>query len=94
MSMSVEERRTETLSVLEAPAVGKVRIAKASSKYDRRRRYLVVEWCPPEWVDTDLEEAAYRVLRDWHPPSSSANLSAAREFQAGAWHALRAKAER
>jgi hypothetical protein len=91
--MSVEQRRTETLSVLEADAVGKVRIAKASSRYDLRRRYLVVEWCPPEWVGSDLEEAAYRVLRDWHPASSAANMAAARAFQAGAWNALRAKAQ-
>ena len=91
--MSVEERRTQVISVLDAPAVGKVRIAKASSKYDRRQRYLVVEWCPPEWVDTDLEEHAYRVLRDWHPANTPDNMAAARAFQSGAWHALRAKAQ-
>jgi hypothetical protein len=89
MSMTVEQRRTVVLSELGAPAIGKLRMAKASSKYDRRRRYLVVEWCPPEWVGTDLEEHAYRVLRDWHPASTPANLAAAREFQAGAFRAFR-----
>jgi hypothetical protein len=93
MSMSVEQRRTEVLSVLEAPAIGKVRLAKASSKYDRRRRYLVVEWCPPEWVGTDLEEHAYRVLGDWHPAGSAKNRAAAQDFLLGAWHALRVKAQ-
>jgi hypothetical protein len=91
MSMSVEERRTETLSELGAPAIGKIRMAKASSKYDRRQRYLVVEWCPPEFVGTDMEEHAYRVLRDWYPARSPEHQSVARSFMAGAFHALRAK---
>jgi hypothetical protein len=93
MSMTVKQRRTQVLNELGAPAIGNIRIAKASSRYDRRQRYLVVEWCPPEWVGTETEEYAYRVLRDWHPASDPANLAAAREFQAGAFHALRAKAQ-
>ncbi len=90
MSMSVEQRRAEVIREGEGPW-GKLRIAKASSKYDRRIRYLVVEWCPQRFVDTDMEEAAYKVLRDWHPASSFENRAAATAFFAGAREAFRAQ---
>jgi hypothetical protein len=88
MSMSVDQRRTEVLRWWELPE-GKIRLAKASSKYDRRLRYLVVEWCPGRWVGTDLEEHAYRGLRDWWPARDPSNQAQADAFYAGAAAMLR-----
>jgi hypothetical protein len=90
MSMSVEERRTEVLDQMSGPW-GKARLAKASSRYDRRQRHLVVEWCPPSWVGTDLEEYGYRVLGDWWPARSAANQAEAQAFFRGVWRALTEK---
>jgi hypothetical protein len=86
MSMSVEQRRTEVLEAVELPT-GKVRLVKASSRYDRRQRYLAVEWCEPRFVDGDLEEHAYRVLSDWWPARSATNRAEAFAFFRGA-HAM------
>lgn len=91
MSMSVEQRRTEVLKELQLPT-GKVRLVKASNKYDRRRRHLALEWCPPEFVDTDLEEHAYRVLEDWWPASNAANRASAEAALTACFHLLRVQA--
>ena len=90
--MSVDQRRTETLRSDELPG-GKLRLAKASSRYDRRRRYLVVEWCPPRFVGADLEEYAYRVLQNWHPVGDRANQVEAEAAYVGALHLLRVMAQ-
>jgi hypothetical protein len=87
MSMSVQERRTEVLREIEFPT-GKVRLVKASNRYDRRFRHLAVEWCRPRFVGTDLEEHAYAVLMDWHPASKPENVVEATAFYNGAWKLL------
>lgn len=66
MSMSVEQRRTVVLEQQTFPA-GRVRIAKASNKYDRRLRHLVVEWCPARFVGHEFEELSYVVIQDFWP---------------------------
>jgi hypothetical protein len=83
MSMSVEQRRTEVLEAVELPT-GKVRLVKASSKYDRRQRHLVVEWCEPRFVGGDPEEYAYHVLNEWWPARSATNRAEASAFFRGA----------
>ena len=79
MSMTVDERRVEVLRE-DREEWGILRIVKASSKYDRRRRWLVVEWCPPEYVGTDMEEWAYRVQNGWTPAGSKENLKEANMY--------------
>lgn len=90
--MSVDERRTETLQEVELPT-GKLRLAKASSRYDRRMRYLVVEWCPPQFVGTEMEEYAYRVLQNWHPARQPENRIEAEAAYVGCLHLLRVMAQ-
>ena len=94
MSMSVSERRTEVLHDWELPG-GKVRLVKASNKYDDRRfRHLAVEWCPPQFIGTPHEEHGYRVLRDWHPARDPNNMVQATAFYSGVAALLRVQAER
>lgn len=64
MSMSVEQRRTQVLERADTPA-GSVRLAKASSRYDRRRRHYTVEILPRHCVGHELEELWWDVVADW-----------------------------
>lgn len=82
MSMTAEQRRTEVLHE-DWGRWGKLRIVKASSRYDRRYRYLVVEWCAPINIGTAHEEYSYQVLHGWHPAGAKESMVEARAFFAG-----------
>lgn len=64
VSMSVEQRRTQVLERQDFPA-GSVRLTKASSRFDRRRRFFAVEFLPAASRGTELEEYAWRVVTNW-----------------------------
>jgi hypothetical protein len=87
VSMSVEERRTEILRRTDHP-VGSVRRAKASSKYDRRQRFFVVELLNPADRDGEIEEYSWCVLRDW-PVSDPRSGMESQDFFDGASAVLR-----
>ena len=84
MSMSVEQRRTQVLERQDFPA-GSVRLTKASSRYDLRRRYFAVEFLPADARGTELEDYRWTVLADW-PVGCGQDEPAT--FYRGAWRAI------
>ncbi len=79
MSMSVAQRRTQVLERVDTPQ-GSVRLTKASSRYDRRRRYYALEFLPVSAVGHEHEDYAWRVVENWPVSSPGAGMLAHAAF--------------
>lgn len=86
--MSLEQRRVVVLERQEFPA-GHVRLIKASSRYDRRRRYWVVEVLPAAFVGAELVAYMWRVVADFAVSSAESEAKAWEAYHS-AWLTVRA----
>lgn len=85
--MSVEQRRVEVIDTQTFP-VASVRLAKASSRYDRRYRYWVVEILRADHAESDVAE--YLCVVDSWPVSDKDSKAAAGRAYTVAWKTVRA----
>lgn len=88
MSMSLAERRIQVIDQMEFPG-GRVRLVKASSRYDRRHRYWAIDLLRPAYVGHELEDYMWTVVQSW-PVSQSGTESEARAAFTTTWLTVRA----